>query len=1104
MGTGFSHHLLLLCAAGDREGVERLASRLGSAGLRVAVEVLVESSPAAEALTAGLARAAVVVLAVSARQQAALSRHAIAAPQTTDKASRWLVLQLDGEETAASWPAGVEVIVWSSHDHGNSKRSRQALGRIRQLVGGAAVGASSGPADAPTQAPAQSRGPQPKRRSTREEFSQKVKDDLAKRVAMRCSNPNCRIITSGPHTDPERFDSIGEAAHIEAAAADGPRANPSKTATQLRSIENAIWLCVKCHTRVDKDPNRFPVAELLRWKVEAERWAEEAIGTSDPSSHPGPRLPKHTPHNLPERTTTREHFVGREAQLEKLGELLAPPGSRVLLTGMGGVGKSELALQHAYGQLVHYRGGIVRVDARQGFDGMAAQVITFVRGTFPELLPEKGPPVELLSLCWSQWPSAAAEPEPVLLLLDDLPSDPEGARSEERLCQGLPPRFRRLITRREKAPRNARSLDLERLQRPDALRLLSFHADGDEPNPRAQREPEAADGLCEAVGDLPLALVLLGARLADRPDLPLKVLLGELEAKGAEARALLDAHPELGAKLGVVESLLISWAPLSAPAQELAVLLSLMAPAVIPWELVERCRRDDQELVEGQAFGDAQAALLRAQLLERVGPERYQLHPLVRQFVALQARDMGSVQERWRPQLAKAVAAICREKFEQVMPLERQEEVAVYVPHIAKVAEVDAETLADDDLILPFTALGRLSDIQANFSDALGWYERCLEKCEQRLGPDHPNTASGLNNLAHLLSVTNRLTEAEPLMRRALAINEASYGPQHPDVATSLNNLAQLLKATNRLAEAEPLMRRSLAIDEASYGPQHPNVARVLNNLAQLLQATNRLAEAEPLMRRALAIHEASYGPEHPNVARVLNNLAQLLQDTNRLAEAEPLMRRSLAIDEASYGPEHPNVAISLNNLAQLLQATNRLAEAEPLMRRVLAINEASYGPEHPNVAIRLNNLAGLLYATNRLPEAEPLMRRALEIFEASYGPEHPNVARVLNNLAQLLQATNRLTEAEPLMRRALAISEASYGPDHPTVAIHLNNLALLLQETNRLAEAEPLMRRALAIDEASYGPEHPNVARVLNNLAQLLKATNRLAEGESLLRRLP
>ena len=93
-----------------------------------------------------------------------------------------------------------------------------------------------------------------------------------------------------------------------------------------------------------------------------------------------------------------------------------------------------------------------------------------------------------------------------------------------------------------------------------------------------------------------------------------------------------------------------------------------------------------------------------------------------------------------------------------------------------------------------------------------------------------------------------------------------------------------LLQDTNRLAEAEPLMRRALTIDEQSYGPEHPHVAIDLNNLARLLQATNRLTEAEPLMRRALTIDEQSYGPEHPDVAIDLNNLAHLLQATNRLA----------------------------------------------------------------------------------------------------------------------------------------------------------------------------------------------------------------------------
>ena len=185
-------------------------------------------------------------------------------------------------------------------------------------------------------------------------------------------------------------------------------------------------------------------------------------------------------------------------------------------------------------------------------------------------------------------------------------------------------------------------------------------------------------------------------------------------------------------------------------------------------------------------------------------------------------------------------------------------------------------------------------------------------------------------------------------------------GGEDPAIAELLDKQAIILVDLARYEEAEPLFRRALAIDEASNGPNHPKVAIKLNNLAQLLQATNRLAEAEPLMRRALAIDEASYGPDHPNVASALNILALLLKATNRLSEAEPLMRRALAIDEASYGNDHPKVAIRLNNLALLLKATNRLAEAEPQSAQAVRIFTTSLGLNHPNSQKSRENYLGL------------------------------------------------------------------------------------------------------------------------------------------------
>jgi tetratricopeptide (TPR) repeat protein len=160
-----------------------------------------------------------------------------------------------------------------------------------------------------------------------------------------------------------------------------------------------------------------------------------------------------------------------------------------------------------------------------------------------------------------------------------------------------------------------------------------------------------------------------------------------------------------------------------------------------------------------------------------------------------------------------------------------------------------------------------------------------------------------------LLQATNRLEEAEPMMRRALAIGEKSYGPEHPDVAIRLNNLAALLKETNRLAEAEPLMERALAIDEKSYGPEHPDVAGDLNNLAQLLKDTNRLEEAEPLMRRVVVIvlkFTRRTGHLHQHLKTALGNYWRILEAMS-LSEEEIARRiaevgREAGLDEESYG----------------------------------------------------------------------------------------------------------------------------------------------------------------------------------------------------------
>jgi hypothetical protein len=111
----------------------------------------------------------------------------------------------------------------------------------------------------------------------RDEFSREVREALAGRVGLRCSNPECRQLTSGPAADPARALNIGVAAHITAAAPGGPRFDATLTTDQRVSIENALWLCQTCGALVDRDTARFSIGVLRGWKGIAEDAAAKAI-----------------------------------------------------------------------------------------------------------------------------------------------------------------------------------------------------------------------------------------------------------------------------------------------------------------------------------------------------------------------------------------------------------------------------------------------------------------------------------------------------------------------------------------------------------------------------------------------------------------------------------------------------------------------------------------------------------------------------------------------------------------------------------------------------------------------------------------------------------
>jgi tetratricopeptide (TPR) repeat protein len=213
---------------------------------------------------------------------------------------------------------------------------------------------------------------------------------------------------------------------------------------------------------------------------------------------------------------------------------------------------------------------------------------------------------------------------------------------------------------------------------------------------------------------------------------------------------------------------------------------------------------------------------------------------------------------------------------------------------------------------------GDLKYTQLAYAEAAEYYRQAAEP----VPAGEELILAGYLNLQGWASYeAGRYANAQQPLERALALREKLLGPEHPDVAQSLNNLAVLYHAQGQYAKAEPLYQRALAIREQALGPAHPDTARSLNDLAALYHDMGAYGQAEPLYQRALAIREQALGPAHPDTARSLNNLAVLYGDMGAYGKAEPLLQRALAISEKTLGPAHPDTARSLGALAELYRA---------------------------------------------------------------------------------------------------------------------------------------------------------------------------------------
>ncbi|MEQ8999040.1 MAG: tetratricopeptide repeat protein [Coleofasciculus sp. B1-GNL1-01] len=689
-----------------------------------------------------------------------------------------------------------------------------------------------------------------------------------------------------------------------------------------------------------------------------------------------------SPHNL-KRSGVIE-FVGRADVLENLHQQLQQTERIAIcaVAGMGGVGKTELALQYAlhHQKQGTYPGGLCWILAGDGVVG--TQIVSFARTQLDLQLPDGLELTEQVAYCWRHWRRGD-----VLFIFDDV-------RNYRQIKPYLPPaesRFKVLITtRRQKLGASFQRIHLDVLTEAAAIDLF-VSLIGQE---RIEAEPEQVKHLCEQLGYLPLGLELVGRYLQRKPDLSFEKMCQRL---GLKHRSLNNPDPDMTAQLGVEAAFELSWLELSQKAQKLGCFLSLFALAPILWadEDVEELEDIVEELED---IRDDE--LVNRSLLKRVDKESYQLHQLVREFLKEKLEELTEAEE-FKHRFCQVMVMVAQ----QIPETPTKDDIVIatpMIPHLAEAATTQKDWLSDKDLIYPFGGLGRFYEGQGLYRQALPWRKQCLSATRERLGDDHLDVAMSLNNLAALYYSQGRYGEAEPLYQKALELDKRLLGDDHPDVARSLNNLARLYESQGRYSEAEPLYLQALELFKRLLGDDHPDVAMSFNNLALLYKSQGRYGEAEPLFLQALDLRKRLLGDDHPDVAQSLNNLAYLYSSQGRYGEAEPLYLQALELRKRLLGDDHPDVANSLNNLAALYRSQGRYGEAEPLYLQALKLYKRLLGDDHPDVAMSLNNLAGLYSSQGRYGEAEPLYQQALELCKRLLGDDHPNTITVRENLQRM------------------------------------------------------------------------------------------------------
>jgi nucleoside phosphorylase/tetratricopeptide (TPR) repeat protein len=365
-----------------------------------------------------------------------------------------------------------------------------------------------------------------------------------------------------------------------------------------------------------------------------------------------------------------------------------------------------------------------------------------------------------------------------------------------------------------------------------------------------------------------------------------------------------------------------------------------------------------------------------------------------------------------------------------------------YLPHALSLVYEDEFTAQWKEYVDLIENIANCLYEDGKYHEAEVLYTKLLRIKQVETEPNHPSALYSMAQLTVTYWKQGRLKEAERLGVQVLELKRTVLGAEHPETLTSMSNLASVYADQGRWNEAVKLWVHVMEMSKTVLGAKHPDILTSMSNLALVYADQGRWNEAEKLQLQVLKTEKIVLGAEHPDTLTSMANPASIYRDKGQFEESEKLRLQVLEIEKTVLGAEHPGTLTSMANLASVYADQGRWNEAEKLSLQVLGVRKTVLGAQHPDTLLSMHNLASTWKSQGKFQDALALMEKCSELCNKTLGPNHP----VAISSSRSLSDWKGIHDSLASERTPTAGSQIE-GSQHPETATEHTVAALIAQQ---------------------------------------------------------